>query len=357
MAEDNGDKSEQPTDRRREETRERGNVARSVDLNAAASVMATAAVLHFMGGDIVSALVEVQKKFLAVPAWDHLDVPMLMGHLWSVGETLFRGVAPALATLFVTAVAINFLQVGFMITTESLQPNFGRLNPLEGAQRILSVAGLVRLAGSLLKLIVLCSVVIGFVSSRLPMFLRGMEISLGPFGTQTGNAMATLAFQIAMALAVLAVLDYGFHLWKFEQDLKMTKQEVRDEMRHMDGDPLIRQRRKEAHKKLVAAQQIQQVREADVVITNPTEIAVAIKYDSSKMAAPIVVAKGRDELATRIRRVAVESGVPIVEKKPLARALYRDVKIGHPVPTKFYEAVAEILAYVYRLSGKRVKSA
>ena len=184
-----------------------------------------------------------------------------------------------------------------------------------------------------------------------------LDVDTAAFCRQTGTWLVSLAFQMALGLVVLAGLDYGFQLWKFEQDIKMTKQEVRDELRHMEGDPQIRMRRREAHRKLVSARQVQQTKNADVVITNPTELAIAIKYDAAKMEAPIVIAKGKGALAARIRRVAAENGIPIVEKKPLAQALYRLVKVGQAIPTELYEGVAEILAYVYRLSRKQSRRA
>ena len=185
--------------------------------------------------------------------------------------------------------------------------------------------------------------------ARIPAFLNGVDVDTATFCHQLGGWLAALAFQMALGLVTLAGLDYGFQLWKFEHDIKMTKQEIRDEMRHMEGDPHIRQRRREAHRKLINARKVQQTKNADVVITNPTELAIAIKYDPNKMDAPVVLAKGKDLLAAQIRRVAAEHGIPIVEKKPLAQALYRMVKVGQAIPGDLYEGVAEILAYVYRL--------
>jgi flagellar biosynthetic protein FlhB len=222
---------------------------------------------------------------------------------------------------------------------------------------LLSLQSTVRLAGSLFKLVVCCAIVVGFVTGRLPDFLRTLDAETATFCRQTGSWLVALSFQLALGLVVLAGLDYGFQLWKFEQDIKMTKQEVRDELRHMEGDPHIRHRRREAHRKLVSARHVQQAKNADVVITNPTEIAVAIKYDATKMEAPVVLAKGKGPLAARIRRVAIENGIPIVEKKPLAQALYRAVKVGHAIPVELYEGVAEILAYVYRLTKRQIKRA
>lgn len=359
MAEDSesGDKTELPTDHRREQVRERGNVARSTDLAVATSVVAAAAVLYFFGTGIATSLVDLLRRSLSAPAWTDIDVGKLSVELWKLSGPIASAVLPGLALVLVSAVAINAAQVGFFITTEPLSPNFERINPLAGIKRLLSLQSSVRMAASLLKLGVACSIVTGFVVGRLPEFLHSIDLDTAGFCRQLGGWLVALAFQLALGLFVLAVLDYGFQLWKFEQDIKMTKQEIRDEMRHMEGDPQIRQRRRDAHRKLVNARQVEQAKNADVVITNPTEIAVAIKYDATKMEAPIVLAKGKDLLAARIRKVAAENGIPIVEKKPLAQALYRMVKVGQPIPIELYAGVAEILAYVYRLSKGRTKRA
>jgi flagellar biosynthetic protein FlhB len=359
MAEDSegGDKTELPTDRRREEVRERGNVARSTDLAVAASVVAAAGVLYFFGSGIATSQVDMLRSSLSAPAWTTLDVGQVSVEFWKLAGPIATAVLPAFLLIVVAAVAINAAQVGFFITTEPLSPQFSRINPLAGMKRLLSLQSTVRMAGSLLKLVVACLIVYVFVRGRVSEFLHAIDLDILGFCRQLGNWLVALAFQLALGLFVLAALDYGFQLWKFEQDIKMTKQEVRDEMRHMEGDPHIRQKRREAHRKLASARQVQQTKSADVVITNPTEIAVAIKYDPTKMEAPVVLAKGKDLLAARIRRVAAENGIPIVEKKPLAQALYRMVKVGQPIPVELYEGVAEILAYVYRLSKGQKKAA
>lgn len=352
MAEDSEDKTELPTDHKRQEVREQGNVARSADLNSAALVLAAAASMHFFGADIAGTLVSLLRKSLSSPAWTSLDPRALLQYFWFIGETLFRSVLPFLCLMVASSIAINIAQVGFMLNGEALQFKLSRINPLEGFKRIVSMQGVVRLLGSVLKLVVLTSIAAGFISTQMAVFLHAIDAETSSLCREMGGSLVTLSFQLALALAVLALMDYGFQLWKFEQDIKMTKQEIRDEMRHMDGDPHIRQRRKEAHRKMVDSQQVHKVKEADVIVTNPTHIAVALKYTADKMAAPIVLAKGMGVIAERIRHMAAEHGIPIVEKKPLARALYRDVKVGHPVPVELYEAVAEILAYVFRLNKK-----
>lgn len=359
MADDleSGDKTEQPTDRRRQEVRERGNVVRSADLTSAASVLAAAAVMNFLGEDLVTGLARMLKECLSVPAWSTIELSPLTLHLWKLAQGTAMVLVPILMVLFLAAIGINVAQVGFMITTEPLGPNFGKLNPIAGFQRVVSLQATVKLVSSLLKLTVLIAIVVGFVMGQLPRFIGASDLSTSALFRQIGSWLVSMGFQLSIGLIVLAILDYGFQFWKFEQDIRMTKQEIRDEMRHMEGDPHIRARRREAHRKLTNARQVQKAKEADVVITNPTHIAVAIKYDAKKMDAPLVIAKGKDLLAQRIREVAAEHGIPIVEKKPLARALYATVKVGHPIPVDMYEAVAEILAYVYRLSKGRRKRA
>ncbi|QDT46089.1 Flagellar biosynthetic protein FlhB [Symmachiella dynata] len=357
MADDLGDKTEEPTDRKRSQTREKGNVARSQDLNTAGLLLAASASLKFLGPGLVEALVKVLRMFLAPRDWETVDAPLISKLLWEVFSLLATGILPFMIAMAAAALVLNLVQVGFFATTEPLIPKFSRLNPLEGAKRILSITGLVKLAVSIGKIAVVATIAGWFVTEQMGHFLETINFETGVFFSDIGASMVTLAFQLAAALVILAMLDYGFQLWKFNKDLMMTKQEVREEMKNMDGDPHIRQRRKEAHRKLATSQELRQVQEADVVVTNPTELAVAIKYDANNMDAPIVVAKGAGELAARIRQLAAQHGVPIVEKKPLAQALYKNIKPGQAVPVDLYEAVAEILAYVYRLNNKAAYAA
>jgi flagellar biosynthetic protein FlhB len=194
-----------------------------------------------------------------------------------------------------------------------------------------------------------------WIALELPVFVNLMGSEPGELAVQIKSSASGLAFLLALALVCLAVLDYLFQRWKFEQELKMTKQEIREEMKQMEGDPHIRQRRREAHRKLAEARELHRVPDADVVITNPTEIAVALKYDPETMSAPAVLAKGMGPIAARIRQIAAQHGIPIIERKPLARALYRDVKVGHPIPVEMYEVFVEIMAYVYRITGRTLK--
>ena len=212
--------------------------------------------------------------------------------------------------------------------------------------------GLVKLGVSLAKLSLLVLIAVWFSYLVFPSFLALMGAPPETILRDIFNSTIELGLLLALALIILGGLDFAFQKWKHEKDLMMSKQEIREEMKSMDGDPLIRQRRREAHRKLAMSQELSKVATADVVITNPTHISIAIKYDPESMPAPVVVAKGAGEIAFQIRKIANEHGIPIIERKALARQMYRDVKTGQEIPFELYEVFVEIMAYVYSLTGK-----
>jgi flagellar biosynthetic protein FlhB len=370
-----GDKTEQPTERRRNEARQKGNVARSVDLNAAGLMLAVAMVLMFFGGQLALSLAEFLRVSIEVAAdpisretaYD-LDRTYVVTTFRDILSVMARIVLPMMVSLFAAAVALNVLQVGFLLSPEALQVKWSRVNPLEGLKRIISFQSLVKLAVSMLKLALLVAIGAWVLVDQLPYSLDWADGVVGPptpggvpvdslmIATDIGENLVMLAFLLALALVLLGLMDFAFQKWKHEQDLKMTKQEVRDEFKQMEGDPTLRQRRRDAHRKVAQARELNQVQDADVVITNPTHIAVALQYDPETMPAPIVVAKGMGLIAERIRKIAASHGVPIIERKPLARSLYHDVKVGQAIPVEMYEAFVEIMAFVYELAGETPES-
>lgn len=352
-SDDHGDKTEDPTQHRRDESRKKGNVVRSVDLNAATLMLAAASVLMMFGAGLSRAMAELLRKYLETANLAQLEDTGVVGQFWGLASWAASNVLPLLVAMMLAALVINLAQVGFLIAPEALQPKLGRLNPLEGAKRILSVQGLVKLAVNLGKIVLLVMIAGWCIWSELPHFIDLSGGDAYQISAQIARSTVWLGYVLATVLIILAILDYSFQRWKHEQDLLMTKQEVRDEMKNMDGDPHIRQRRRDAHRKLAQSRDMQQVKDADVVITNPTHISVAIKYDPSKMEAPVVVAKGADNVAMRIRELAREHGVPIIERRELARALYGSVKVGHSIPVEMYEVFVEIMAYVYRITKRK----
>ncbi len=351
MAEDTGDKTEDATPQRREEARQKGNVAQSKDLTAAGLMLATAAVLLAFMVPVSLYLAKTMQQSIegATVKLDGRSIAKIFNDL---ADGLAANVLPGLILLAIAAVIMSMSQVGLLLSPEALQPKFSRLNPLSGLKRILSISSFVKLIVSFGKLLVVVSVAWWAIALLLPqaVLLNEAEPAI-LFGT-IHSWIVQIAFQLAFAMLILGMFDYAFQKWKFEQDLKMTKQEVRDEMKNMEGDPHIRQRRKETHRKLAEAKEMNAVKEADVIINNPTHISVALKYDPSVMDAPIVVAKGIDDVALRIRERANQYNIPMIERKPLARLLYKTVKVGHPIPVDLYEVFVEIMAYIYKITGR-----
>lgn len=351
MAEENEDRTEDPTERRRAEAREQGNVAKSADLTAAALMLSAAAVVLTLAPSLGR-----QLAGLTVAALSSVTLRVDQGWALRLGQEVTGQLATAvLPILFLTglvSLGANLVQTGFLFAPEALQPKFSRISPFAGAKRILSVRALAKLGVSLGKLGIMTAITLVLLWWALPEFLVLIRCDVGGIASLIHEATAELAFALAAALLVLAVLDFGFQKWKHEQELRMTKQEVRDEMKNMEGDPHIRHRRKEAHRKLAQSRELQSVRKADVVVVNPTHYAVALRYDPGTMPAPTVVAKGVDELAFQIRRIATEHDVPILERPELARALYATVKVGRSIPADLYEAFVEIMAYVYKITGR-----
>jgi flagellar biosynthetic protein FlhB len=253
--------------------------------------------------------------------------------------------------IVVAAVAVNLAQVGFLFVAEPMAPNLDRIDPIAGLGRMFSARSVARLLMGLLKVVLVGIVVtltIWAERSRLVGLLgHGFE-EIVKYGT---GMMLTVALRAVLVLLTLAILEYGYQRWQYERDLRMSKQEVREELKRFEGDPKIRERRRAIQRRLAMQRMMQRVPKATVVITNPTHLAVAIEYRKDEMEAPVVVAKGAEHLAQRIREIALDHGVPVIERRDLARALYKAVEVGQTIPVELYQAVAEVLAYVYRLKG------
>jgi flagellar biosynthetic protein FlhB len=352
MAEEGGEKTQEATPHRRQQAREEGNVVLSHDFNSAAMLLVGLLGLMYAGGRLLQYLVHLLAEQLGGAAWLSVDRDLFV-HRWStVLAELAQVVLPVLGVNLIAAIALSLLQTGFLFVPERIAPDISRLDPLAGLRRLFSLSSVVRLFLGIWK-VVLISVVafVAIYKQRLTVLtLTGLEVP--QIGAFAWDVCVWTCIKIALVLLLLAILDYAFQWWKNERDLRMSAQEVREEMRNLQGDPQIMARRRAVQRQLAISRLKSAVPKADVVITNPTELAVAVQYDFDTMAAPIVVAKGAGVLAQRIRRLALENGIPIVEKKPLAQALYRDVDLNHPIPTQLYAAVAEVLAYVYQLKGK-----
>lgn len=354
MAEDDAEKTEEPTQRKLDEARQDGNVARSTDLTAAVSLLAAILLLQYFGMQVMTGWkLSVETIFTSGMSPNPTQAGDTNGMLAYAVRVGVAGAAPIIFCLMAVTLVVAVSQVGFMVTGKPLMPKLSRLSPLQGVKRLFDARAAIRLVMSLGKVIVIAIVAIWVISEDLPIILMLPQLEIRQLFTISAELVYGLAIKLCALLLVLAILDYAFQKYQRVKELRMSKHEVKEEMKRMEGDPLVKQRRTRVAKQLAMQRIGQAVPQADVVVTNPTHFAIALRYENDSMTAPKVVAKGADFMAMRIRQIAVASGVPLVERKELARALYRNVEPGQEIPAEFYNAVAEILAYVYRLSGKR----
>jgi flagellar biosynthetic protein FlhB len=353
VAEELGERTEQPTARKRQQARDRGQVAKSQDVGSVAILFASTVLLAALGAGLVASMTDIMRRGLeSGTTLDSLSLDSMLLALRHLAAEMGIILVPFMVIIFLVAAVAQFVQVGPLWTTKPLEPKLDRLSPIAGFKRVFGKRGLVRTGTGILKLVVVLTV------ATLVIFLRLPTLAALPELTMAGALLVVmqLSFELALILIalllVIAVIDLLFQRWQQTQDLKMTKQEVKDERKSMEGDPQVKGQRMRMYQEMLKQQVNTSVPQADVVITNPTHFSVAIRYDQATMAAPIVVAKGVDELAMRIRHIATIHKVPLVARPPLARALYWGVNVGEPVRAEHYEAVAEILAYVYRLDAK-----
>jgi flagellar biosynthesis protein FlhB len=357
MAEEFGEKTHEATPYRKQKAREEGNVAKSQDLVAATILLVAIGILIYFGRPIAEFLATLVRQALTDPAirLESANEPAQWGLRWLLNLGMI--LAPVLLAITSAAILGNLLQSGLLYLPQKLAPDFSRLDIVKGLQRLFAPQNYVRLGFSLSKMALIGGVAIYVIWPKREEVLTLWRLETLEIGMLLSTTTLDAGMKIASAVFVLALTEYGYEFWKYNQDLKMTTQEVREEMKTLQGDPQIVQRRRQIHKEMVKGRLSVAVPKANVIITNPTELAIAIQYDYDTMEAPIVLAKGAGALAQQIRRLALENSIPVVERKELARALYKLVDVGRPVPFEQYSAVAEVLRYVYQLTGKTLPAA
>jgi flagellar biosynthesis protein FlhB len=261
---------------------------------------------------------------------------------------------PLLGGVLCTSLAVHYAQVGPLWLPDKLGIDFTRINPVQGFQRLFTIVNASKLGFGLFKIGIVSGILLMGVWSRWDSILALGAASIQTVGQFVWSTMIELCRNVAGALLVLSLADYAFQRWKYEQDLRMTDEELREEMKMMQGDPQVKSRRRKIQRDIAAQRLTADVPKADVVVTNPTELAIALRYDPLTMKAPVVVAKGASLVAAKIRKIALENGIPIIERKPLAQALFKQVEVGQAIPVNEYAAVAEVLKYVYQVQGKSV---
>ncbi len=355
MPETDAEKTEAPTPRRLTEAREEGNVARSTDLTAAISLLAAVFLMDFVGLKLLMGMKVVLAAMLGSSHTPNITRPLDMVAMPAfTGHVIGSAIIPLILGVALVGLIVTVSQVGFMVTTKPLEIDITKLSPLKGLKNIVSMRDWTRLVMSLGKVIIIATVAIVSIYIKRFQLIHLAELEVGPAITLMGSVVFDIALKLALVLLILGIVDYAYQRWQRTTDLRMTKQEVKEEMKRMDGDPLVKQRRARVAKQLAMQRTAQAIPQADVIVTNPTHFAIALKYDSAKMKSPKVIAKGADFMALRIRQLAMQHDIPLVERKDVARGLYHAVEVGEEVPAKFYAAIAEILAYVYRLSKKKI---
>lgn len=353
-----GEKVFPATPRKRLEARKQGQVAKSPDLAQAVVFLAVVCWIHFAlsSGDVFNQLLgDFQTAFSFNPHATVMDVAAT-GIVARTGLLWFARLAiPALLLAAATATLVNVLQVGLYFTPQALLPKFERINPAEGLKRMLSMHGTVEVIKGLLKMTLLGYICYREINGSVPDVIAASQANLASLLTVIGGVIWRAGIKVACVLFALAVADYIFKRYEYEKMMRMSHQELKQEIKRTEGDPLVRQRIRKLQRLVSQRRMMAKVPKADVVITNPTHFAVALQYDSKTMKAPTVVAKGQDLIAAKIKEIALENAVPIVENKPLARTLYAQVDLDREIPADLYQAVAEVLSFVYKMHSKAAK--
>lgn len=344
-------KTESATPHKREEARKRGQVARSSELAGALALVGMLVVLKLSAGFMLKEIGKV-----CFFAWGglgtfQLGMDDLPAHLLNFGGELLLIMAPVLLGAFTLGVLGNVVQFGFIFAPEALEPRWDNLSPAKGFTRIYSRRSAVEAVKGFAKILVVGLTAWFTIAGHLGELLDLMNTNLALYMATVGSVISTLLLRVALVILVMALADYFYQRWEYEESLKMSKQEIKDEHRQMEGDPLVKARIRRLQQDAARRRMFAELPKADVVITNPTHLAVAIRYDGEGMDAPVLLAKGARLMAARIKAIAAEHGIPVMENKPLARALYKYVPVGGTVPGAFFGAIAEVLAFVYQAKG------
>ncbi|MHC4443954.1 MAG: EscU/YscU/HrcU family type III secretion system export apparatus switch protein [Planctomycetota bacterium] len=353
MSDSNQDRTEAPTPRRRKEARERGQIPKSTDLTGGIVLLGAMMVLYFLGQGILERLVMVTRGCLGAWPGNMTDVNQTVPVLASAFHQTAAMVLSVMLMVLVLALVASFVQVGPLFTLKPIKPSLARIHPGNGLKRMFDARCLVHLLMVSAKLLLLCLVAYWTLHSRIDLLARTPGMHPLPMLAVVAEMVFILGIRMTIVLLVLGIIDYLYQRWRTEKDLRMTRYELKDELRRMEGDPQLKRRRREVQMQITLNRIQVAVPRSAMVVTYPTESAVALEYDPETMTAPKVSAKGGGLLARRIGDLAVQNGISVVEGRTLARLLYKQVQVGQEIPQHLYKDVAEILAYAYEVSGMR----
>lgn len=348
-----GEKTEKATPKRKQDERKKGNVFQSREIGTVLSLVAAVFSLQLLGPWILSKLEQSMSDFFGLIGTQEVaNISDVRVMFLNVGTCFAVTILPVLLIGVLASIIATIAQTRGLVSFQLLKPKFNRINPIEGFKRLFSLRGLVELLKSILKIIILGIVIWQQVEDLLPTIPRIVDMTIPQAMVLAGSAIMQIVKNVAIIMAFIAAADLLYQWYEYEKNLRMSKQEVKEEYKQTEGDPQVKGKIREKQNAMARRRMMQNVPGADVVIRNPTHYAVALKYDAARNRAPVVVAKGQDELALRIVAVAEQHDVVITENRPLARGLYEAVELDQEIPDRFYQPVAEVLAFVYNLKKK-----
>jgi len=345
------EKTEQPTPKRLEDARKKGQIARSKELNMAAVMIAASMAMIALRPQIGSSLTQLMRHGLSIDPALLADPHTMIGALSGAGLDIIGALAPVFAVLVIAAVLGGIAVGGWSFSPQSMAPNFGKLNPIKGIGRVFGVRGLVEVAKALAKAFLVGGCALGFLYFSAPELLNLARAPLAVAMHSAGSLVTTTFLVSSLSLILVVLIDVPFQMWNHKKQLRMTRKEVQDEMKETEGRPEVKSRIRSLQQEMANRRMLEDVPDADVIVTNPTHFAVALKYAEDGNQAPVVLAKGVDLMAERIRAIGKNHRITLFEAPPLARALYWTTDIGEEIPSQLYLAVAQVLTYVYRLKA------
>ncbi len=356
MAESAGEKTEEPTPHRLREAREKGQVAKSREITTAFLMLLSYFLFRYMGESMWREITGMAKSILEqIPYAKDFSLSFAAFIMLTGIRGLFFAVAPIFGITFLAAFLAEALQTGFVFSADPLSPRIERISPAEGFKRIFSLQGLVELVKSMIKIFIVFYISWVAVRGDLPYLVILIDGRPWDAIVLGGSIAYKIAIRVGLVYIGIALLDYLYRRWEYMRNLRMSRQEIKEEYKRLEGDPLIKQRMRDLQRQVAYQRMMSAVPQADVVVTNPTHIAVALRYEVAKMRAPVVLAKGERITAEEIRSIAEELDLPVGENEPLARSIYRTTKVGQEVPPQLYQAAAEVLAFVYKLKRERAE--
>ena len=352
MAQSSQEKTEKATPRKRQEARKKGQVAKSQDLISALNLIALVSTIYVLQGYLTKNIYNFMESFYANNLVMQFNEENVLNLFQNIMYTLLYILSPIFLMAFLVGLVGNIAQVGFMFTPEVIQPKLSKINPISGFKRIFSLKSLVELVKSLMKITIVAFAVYLVVKGGLRDLIFTLDMEPLRIFFFIGSLVLKVCLTAAVIFLIIAILDYMYQRYEHEKNLRMSKEEIRNEFKQMEGDPHIKGKRKAQQRAISMNRMIHAIPEATVVVTNPTHLSIALKYKAGEFDTPVIVAKGAGTIALKIREIASEHEIPIIENKPVAQLLYKNAEIGDEIPMEVYQAVAEILALVYKIKGK-----